>query len=133
MKEYNSFADLWTDLESTEQFQEEKSILEFSLQLHQLMESRGITKKDLAESMGVSQAYITKVFRGNANFTIASMIKLVNAVNGKLTIHVTGKEEHNQKWFRSIDGKKGVLRQWKPVHCNISYSSNQSGQLEEFA
>ncbi len=132
MKEYNSYSDLWADLENTEQFQKEKSILEFSLQLHQLMESRGITKKDLAESMGVSQAYITKAFRGNANFTIASMVKLVNAVNGKLTIHVTGKEEHNQRWFRAIDGNRQPLPQWTPQGMVSSLDEN-SNQLEKVA
>lgn len=132
MKEYNSFSDLWADLENTEQFQAEKSILEFSLQLYQLMESRGITKKDLAESMGVSQAYITKVFRGNANFTIASMVKLVSAVNGKLTIHVTGKEEHNQRWFRAIDGKKQPVPQWIRQSMVSSLNDN-SEQLEQLA
>jgi transcriptional regulator with XRE-family HTH domain len=132
MKDYKSFSDLWTDLESSEQFQEEKSILEFSLQLHQLMEFRGITKKDLAESMGVSQAYITKVFKGNANFTIASMIKLVNAVNGKLTIHVTGKEEHNQRWFRVIDGNKQPVAQWSRQSM-VSSLIDKSEQLEQLA
>ncbi len=132
MKDYKSFSDLWADLEGTEQFQEEKSILEFSLQLHQLMKFRGITKKDLAESIGVSQAYITKVFRGNANFTIASMIKLVNAVNGKLTIHVTGKEEHNQRWFRAIDGNKQPVAQWSRQSM-VSSLIDKSEQLEQLA
>jgi len=132
MKEYNSFSDLWADLENSGQFQVEKSILEFSLQLHQLMEARGIAQKDLAESMGVSQAYITKVFKGNANFTIASMVKLVSAVNGKLTIHVTGKEEHNQRWFRAIDGKKQPVPQWIRQSMVSSLNDN-SEQLEQLA
>jgi transcriptional regulator with XRE-family HTH domain len=112
MKDYNSFSDLWADLENNQEYLTEKNILKFTLQLHQFMEQRGISKKELAEQIGSSQAYITKVFKGNANFTIASMTKLVHAMGGRLTFHVTGKEEKNPTWFRKIDGKKNASSQW---------------------
>lgn len=120
MKEYNSFSSLWADLENDQEYLTEKNILEFTLQLHQFMEHRGISKKELAELIGSSQAYITKVFKGNANFTIATMTKLVHAIGGKITFHVTGQEEKNQTWFRKFDGKKNVSRQWtKPAKREI--------------
>ena len=43
---------------------------------------------DLAEKIGTSAAYITKVFRGDANFTIESMAKLSRATGGKLHIRI---------------------------------------------
>ena len=112
MTEYNSFSDLWADLENDQEYLTEKNILKFTLQLHQFMEHRGISKKELAEQIGSSQAYITKVFKGNANFTIATMTKLVHAMGGRLTFHVTGKEEKNPTWYRKIDGKKNASSQW---------------------
>lgn len=113
MTEYNSFSDLWANFEDDLEYLTEKNILEFTLQLHQFMEKKDLSKKELAELIGSSQAYITKVFKGNANFTIASMTKLVNALGGKLTIHVTGQEEKNQKWFRKFDGNKDVKTRWR--------------------
>lgn len=117
MTEYNSFADLWANFEEDLEYLTEKNILEFTLQLYQFMDKRDVSKKELAELIGSSQAYITKVFKGNANFTIASMTKLVSALGGKLTIHVTGQEEKNQKWFRRFDGNKVVKTRWhqKPI------------------
>jgi transcriptional regulator with XRE-family HTH domain len=109
---FNSFSELWDSIEDDETYLIEKNILDFTLQLQQLMVSRGINKKELASLYGSSQAYITKIMRGNANFTLETMTKLVNAVDGKLTIHVTGKEERNLKWFRVMDGNRKKQPRW---------------------
>ncbi|MCF8056079.1 MAG: helix-turn-helix domain-containing protein [Desulfocapsa sp.] len=109
---YNSFKELWDNIEDDEQYLIEKNILDFTLQLHQLMEKRGVNKTELASLYGSSQAYITKIMKGNANFTLETMTKLVNVIDGKLTIHITGKEEKNQKWFRVIEGKKKKAHRW---------------------
>ena len=45
-------------------------ILDFTEGLHKIMEANGITRSDLARRLRVSPAYITKVLRGNINFTI---------------------------------------------------------------
>lgn len=130
MKKYHSYADLWDDLENQESFQVEKSILEFTLQLHQLMEKRKTTKTELANIIGTSQAYITKVFRGNANFTIASMVKLANALDGKLTIHITGKEEASQVWYRTVKGNKGAIPRWPLKAGEVRYIQNKDAIKE---
>ncbi|MDU9047949.1 MAG: helix-turn-helix transcriptional regulator [Candidatus Electrothrix sp. Rat3] len=126
--EYKSFSDLWERIEDDQEYLIEKNILEFTLQLQQLMEKRGISKTELADNYGSSKAYITKVMRGNANFTIETMTKLVNAVQGKLTIHVTGKEEKKQKWFRAIEGKKKPIPRWnKQVESSVlPFENNQA-------
>jgi len=132
MTEYTSFSELWGDLENDELFLVEKNILDFTLQLQQLMARRGISKKDLAEAIGTSQAYITKVFKGKANFTIATMTKLTKAIGGRVNIHVTGEEEKNPRWYRAIEGKKKVVPQWwRPEAYEDSYSQNSEGILME--
>jgi len=132
MTEYSSFSELWDDLENDELFLVEKNILEFTIQLQQLMERRGISKKDLAKAIGTSQAYITKVFKGKANFTIATMTKLSKAIGGRVNIHVTGEEEKNPRWFRAIEGKKKIIPQWyRPDDYENSYSLNSQELLME--
>lgn len=132
MTEYTSFSNLWNDLENDELFLVEKNILEFTLQLHQLMKRRGISKKDLAEAIGTSQAYITKVFKGKANFTIATMTKLSKAVGGRVNIHVTGEEEKNPRWYRAIEGKKkNNPPWWVPDDYEDSYFQAAQGGLTE--
>ncbi len=130
MGEYNSYSDLWRDLESDYEYLTEKNILEFTLQLYQLMEKRGVTKTELAEAIDSSQAYITKVFKGNANFTVATMTKLANAIDGQLSIHVTGKEEKRQRWFRAIDGRRKPIPKWNKTDQGIrSSESDVAGQV----
>ena len=66
----------------------ERAVLDFTADLLRLMEIRKTRKSDLARALGASKAYVTKVFRGDANFTILSMVRLVRALDGKLRIRV---------------------------------------------
>lgn len=109
MKKYNNFRDLFADVEKRDSYWSENAITEFSVELLQLMKQRGLSKKDFAEKIGKSQAYITKVFKGNANFTIETMVKLTRALDGDLSLHVTPKEEKNPRWFRAVGQNKPKL------------------------
>lgn len=71
-----SFADTFQDAMQQDQFWTDYAMLEFTTKLSQAMKLKGISKAELARRMETSQAYITKVFRGDANLTIASMVKL---------------------------------------------------------
>lgn len=115
MTNYTSFDELWNDLESQESFQIEEAILNFSIQLNQLMKKRNISKSEFATKLGKSSAYITKVFRGNANFTLASMVKLVKALDGHLNIHITGTEDRGAVWYKVITRKK-VMPHNSPIY-----------------
>lgn len=133
MKKYNTYEELWSDFNNQESFQTEKAILEFTVELHKLMKLRNISKADLAKKIGSSPAYVTKVFRGNANFTIGSMIKLVNALDGKLSIHVTRKEENIRAWFRSIGEVSKDMQSWdaKPSEVIITRDTNANPSSEK--
>lgn len=87
-----SFKALLEDARSRDAFHVEKAILQFTSDLHQLMKNRGFNKADLARTLGTSPAYLTKVFRGDANFTIESMVKLSRALTGQLHLHVAPQE-----------------------------------------
>ncbi len=78
-----------------------KAIQDFTEDLFRLMDVRGTNKAELARRIGKSPAYVTKVFRGNSNFTIDSMVKLAHALDGQLCIHV-GRKESNVRWFDVI-------------------------------
>ena len=111
MPKYNSFKDLFADLKKDDSYWIQKGIVEFSLELSRLMDKRGLTKKEFAEKIDSSQAYVTKVFRGNANFTIETMVKLARALDGNLSLHITPKEEKKTNWYRAIDGKLNKQKQ----------------------
>jgi len=70
----------------------EKAKLGFSVELNRLFKHSGMTQSALAEKLATSPAYITKVFRGDANFTIETMVKLARAIEGELQIHIAPKQ-----------------------------------------
>jgi transcriptional regulator with XRE-family HTH domain len=97
-----SFHELYRRAEKTDAYWTERAILDFTVALHTLMKARGLTKADLARRLGTSPAYLTKVFRGDANFTIASMVRLVRALRGRLQLQVTADEARTQ-WFDVLE------------------------------
>lgn len=66
----------------------EAAWLQFTGDLYALMQSQGVTRAELARRVGVSPAYITKVFRGTVNLTLESMCKLTLALNASPRVHV---------------------------------------------
>ena len=113
MSEEKYFAKLFSDLEGTALYWEEKSILDFTIDLYNLMKKRGVNRKELAGRLGTSPAYITRVLKGDANFTIKSMVKLVRALDGSLTIHVIPKEENRGTWFHVAGRSQSCPLNWK--------------------
>ena len=136
MTGHQSFADLWTEVENDDAFWTEKNILDFTSKLFQLMEHRNISKKELAERLGTSQAYITKIFRGNANFTLASMTKLVRSLDAKLEIQIVPKEENVTHWFKvlknGIQEKPTILKNWQ-FETEVEENFTSNNELEACA
>jgi len=70
-----------------------KYVLEFSENVYEILERKGIKNKNkyLAEKLNCSPAYITKIFNGNANFTIKKMIEIAAALEFDLEINLRPK------------------------------------------
>ncbi len=82
---------------------EENLKLDFAVAIEKAMIDRDINKSDLASKIATSPAYITKVLRGDANVTIATMAKLSHALDYCVHINLSRKES-NAKWFQLIQG-----------------------------
>lgn len=88
-----SFKDTFKPAKEQDEFWTELAILEFTSQLSRLMQEQGISKVELANLLGTSPAYVTKVFRGDANFTMRSMVKLARTLGGRFTPQVVNEAE----------------------------------------
>lgn len=77
--------------------------LDFSISLERRRKNAGLSYADLAKKIDTSPAYISKIFRGDANFTIESMVKLSRATGGKVDLRII--DEHMAVnpsiWFAS--------------------------------
>lgn len=92
-------------LENDQDYCVESAKIDFAVALEHLMESQGLRKVDLAERIGASSAYITKVMRGDANLTIRTMALLARAAGGKLCIHVA-RDSAKVRWVESFSSPK---------------------------
>jgi transcriptional regulator with XRE-family HTH domain len=107
-----SLDSLFESVKTKDTYWTSKAILEFTSDLYQLMKQRGLTKADMARALKTSQAYITKVFKGDVNFTIDSMVRLTRALSGKVHIHVVA-DNVDVRWFDVIKGEKKPVVSWK--------------------
>jgi transcriptional regulator with XRE-family HTH domain len=62
--------------------------VEVASSLARVARQQQISKADLAGKLGTSKAYITKVFRGDTNFTIETLVKLARAVDAKWVVEL---------------------------------------------
>jgi|LSQX01.2.fsa_nt_gb transcriptional regulator with XRE-family HTH domain len=75
--------------------------LQFLSEISALMEEKGLSQKSLAESMNVSEAYISKFFNDNVskNFTMKTLIEVSRAIGAVVRISVIpAQEEEESKW-----------------------------------
>lgn len=109
----------------------ETAKLDFSVELNRMFKRCGMTQAELANRIDSSPAYITKIFRGDTNFTIETMVKLARAVDGELQIQITPKNIKTQ-WFNELTAKSPeqpnideTVKQW--AHLNKkSHETNSS-------
>jgi transcriptional regulator with XRE-family HTH domain len=102
-----SFKELLSEARERDTYWAASMILDFTEGLHRIMEANGVTRSDLARRLGVSPAYITKVLRGNVNFTIDSMVRLVRAAGGEVHVQV---EQRPQNKRASVYRKQGMQK-----------------------
>jgi transcriptional regulator with XRE-family HTH domain len=132
-----TFKALIREAEKSEGYWTASVVLKFTEDLCQLMENKNISRVELANRLGVSPAYITKVLRGNINLTIDSMVRLARAVGAMAHIHVAP-ENQEIHWRGYVKGGKKVIP-WgqevkiKPSKTYIIYKEDDSGSETSIA
>jgi transcriptional regulator with XRE-family HTH domain len=88
----------------------ERSKLDFSQELEKRRIKIGFSYADLAHKIGTSPAYISKIFRGDANLTIESMVKLSRATGGKVEIRIVDENTatNPRVWFEHYSKKSAA-------------------------
>ena len=64
----------------------EKIKLDFAIELDRCRRDVNMTASEFAKELGVSRAYMSKLFRGDVNLTIKSMVKLARAVGARISL-----------------------------------------------
>jgi transcriptional regulator with XRE-family HTH domain len=101
-----SFKELFDQAKGRDTYWVASFILDFTEGLRNIMEANGVSRSDLARRLGVSPAYITKALRGNVNFTVDSMVRLVRAAGGEVSIRVAPKSKREKNGSYKKQGMK---------------------------
>jgi len=91
-------------VESSPGYWHEVAVAELTQDLCRLMEEKQVSRAELARRMGTSRAYITKLLGGNANFTLATMVKLAMAFDGALHVHIADQRAVT-RWQDELPGE----------------------------
>lgn len=83
-----SFAALETRLAATPEFTAERVAVAFLVDINARMLAQGISNVELAQRMGTTRSYITRLFRGSANLSVQTMTRLAHAVGGSVRVQV---------------------------------------------
>ena len=79
---------LASEAKKSDAFWVETAKLSFAMALEARRRGAKLTYKALAERLGSSQAYVSKVVRGDTNLTIESMVKMARATGGQLVLTI---------------------------------------------
>lgn len=81
-----SFRELLEEARKSDAYWEERAVLDFTQVVYARMQRLGLTKSQLAERLGTSPAYVTKILGGEANFTLKTMARLARALDASLSV-----------------------------------------------
>jgi len=88
----NEFDKLFQKVRETPEWDIEGAKLQITNEIHRLMEEGNVTQSVLAERLGKSQPYVSKILKGETNFTIESVALIARALNATFQIRLYSKK-----------------------------------------
>jgi len=82
------FEEFLSDKESQKIYQQEGLIIDFAEMVHELMEQKGVKRKDIAKELGVSASQVTQWLDGTANLQLRTISDILFALDSKLKVEV---------------------------------------------
>lgn len=109
-------AGYWTEL----------AIAEFTEGLRRVMGD--MKQKDLAEAMGVTEAYVSTVLRGDENFTIQQMNKIAHHLDAAVHIHVA-KRDQIVRWLENSEprNRTDTTHRFQPQESRTLFTNGNPG------
>ena len=72
----------------THEYRAEGASIEFTNAMLTRMRQVGVSRSKLAAKIGVNPAYISKILRGDTNFSLETMVKIANALESAFRCHL---------------------------------------------
>lgn len=88
-----SFQDIYAEARERTSYWTADIIYSFTEELARAMEEQHISRSELSRRIRTSPAYVTKIMRGDVNFTVSTMVRLADAVGLGIEMKITSKEK----------------------------------------
>jgi len=72
----------------THEYRAEGASIEFTNAMVTRMRQLDVSRSELAARIGVNPAYISKILRGDTNFSLETMVKIANALDSDFHCHL---------------------------------------------
>jgi transcriptional regulator with XRE-family HTH domain len=72
----------------THEYRAEGASIEFTNAMLTRMRQLDVSRSELAARIGVNPAYISKILRGDTNFSLETMVKIANALESEFRCHL---------------------------------------------
>ena len=95
----NPFDQFFAEAEKDVNYWVEMVILEFTEQTLARMKELNISKSQLAEKLGVSPAFVTKLLRGTNNYTLQTMVKVARALDCEYLCHLQPHRAKSRQFY----------------------------------
>jgi transcriptional regulator with XRE-family HTH domain len=117
---------------NTDSYWVEEAKLHFSTSLEAQRRASNMTYKAIAQKIGTSAAYITKIFRGDSNLTIETMVKLARSTGGRLEVHVVDASSKSVDWSLASLKFEPMVRP-SLTHTSVTDFYTKSANNEQYA
>jgi len=84
----DSIEALFEKAEQRIEYAVEGATIELTEEIVREMEKQGISRADLAQKLGAKASYITRILKGNHNFTLRKMVEVARALGCELRLHL---------------------------------------------
>lgn len=109
-----TFDDLYRDAERHDDYILARLVHDFTEALVRRMEEQGMSRAELARRLGTSQAYVTKVLRGNVNFTLATLVRLGQATGAEVRLDLCDSAKSSAEKAEPLGRRAGRRRESPP-------------------
>lgn len=101
-------------------------LIDINEQLVRLMARLNLNKSQLATRLGVSNAYVTKLLRGNENLTLKQLVRIVVAMDSRIDVAVVPANATIHRMFRYVSQKMQIEDYRQPVVIEENYEPDCS-------
>ena len=108
------FTKFFVEAKKSDIYWVEGAIIEFTEEIVRLMKLRGVNRVELARRLNASPAYVTKLLRGDNNFTLETMVKVSRALGSELQLHLQP-DGTITKWFDVVKSEMKRSRKKRPI------------------